>query len=187
MKRFKDSRSFFKKSGSLSTTDYEKQVNVNWSSSNLLETAPSISEENLPEDNNVLQNTTIPDQPNRLGTLQTGPLQPHMSFPKTRIGNKLRFFSSKYYEYSWVEYNTREDKVYSFVCRHFMREGRDKYKTFVKTGFNNWKKLGERLKKRTESSFHSKYAEKYVSYLAHAPDPPYSLRAKRVAGPHKLS
>ncbi|XP_015608887.1 zinc finger MYM-type protein 5 [Cephus cinctus] len=89
------------------------------------------------------------DKPNKSGTLQVGPSQPVIDFPKTKFGTKFRSFSSKYYESynSWLEYSKEEDKVYCFVYRHFNKGNiRDQNERFVKSGFNDWKKLAEALK-----------------------------------------
>ena len=73
---------------------------------------------------------------------------------------------SKYCEnYFWLEYSVKEDKVYCFICKNFSSGNiKDQYETFVKSGFSNWKKLNEKLKKHEQSDQHTKCSEKYVSY-----------------------
>lgn len=195
MKKFKDIRAFFKVPELSKKPDDEKTANVtNPSTSAQLEASTSTSEENPPRNESTEVPESFPpptssektadsdvepeavtfessehacdEKRNNLGTLQAGPSQPYINFPKTKIGNNLRSFSSKYYQlHSWLEYNTEEDKVYCFECRHFIKEGiRDQHEKFVKNGFNNWKKLGEGLKKHAESSLHAECAQKYIAY-----------------------
>ena len=77
-----------------------------------------------------------------LGTLETGPLQPRIHFPKSNFGDRQRSFSAKYYDtYSWVEYSVIEDKSYCFVCRQFSKGIiREQSEKFIHQGFDNWKK-----------------------------------------------
>lgn len=104
-----------------------------------------------------------------LGTLQSGPSQPHIVFPRTKFGNKLRAFSAYYYEkYSWLEYSIADDKIYCFVCRHFSKETiRDQNEKFTKSGFNNWKKTSEALCKHSQATTHIQCTEKHIAYQHH--------------------
>lgn len=103
---------------------------------------------------------------NDLGSLQTGPRQPRIEFPRTKFGEKLRGFNAQNYEkYTWLEYSTNENKVYCFVCRIFGKEMRDQNEKFTTTGYNNWKKLSEALQKHEKSTVHIQSKQMHYMYL----------------------
>lgn len=101
-----------------------------------------------------------------LGTLETGPLQPGINFPRSKFGDRQRSFSANYYDtYSWLEYSVIEDKSYCFVCRQFSKGIiREQSEKFIHHGFNNWKKMKEGLQKHEQSSLHIQCTEMFVSY-----------------------
>lgn len=101
-----------------------------------------------------------------LGTIEKGPSQPNVVFPKTQFGNRFRSFSANYYrKYNWLEYSVSEDKVFCFFCRQFLTGViRQQNEKFVSTGFCKWKKLSEYLQKHEESELHIQCTEKYISY-----------------------
>lgn len=163
MKKFGDIRSFFKTNTSSALNDVQETVSIkNLASSSCEKTGDAafdkIDSKIFPERSNTAD---------ELGTLQSGPSQPSIDFPKTKFGTKMRSFSSRYYGIykSWLEYSKKEDKIFCFVCRHFDRENvRDQNEKFAKSGFNNWKKISEALRKHEESSSHSECSQKYICY-----------------------
>jgi hypothetical protein len=77
------------------------------------------------------------------------------SFPKRMISGKLQGFSSQWYApYPFVEYSVQVDAVFCFACRLFPPPLVHTEEVFIKTGFRNWKKIGEKLQKHAQSEFH---------------------------------
>ncbi|XP_076235735.1 zinc finger MYM-type protein 1-like [Calliopsis andreniformis] len=190
MKKFKDTKSYFKTMGSRSeetTNDAEainrRKTRINTRpdfdtpltvsavhvicSDEKFETELRINKEQ--EYVNPLPNLVYHQHQQlarNLGTLETDPIQPRINFPKSKLGDRQRSFSSKYYDtYSWLEYSVKEDKVYSFVCRHFLKVTiRDQIEKFISSGFNNWKKLKEALQKHDQSSLHIQSTQMFICY-----------------------
>lgn len=79
-----------------------------------------------------------PTCPTDLGA--ENPSQPKLlNYPKTKIGNRERSFSSRWYDgHPWLEYSVSADKAFCFPCRKFTKEGEGDV-TFVVSGFCNWK------------------------------------------------
>lgn len=110
--------------------------------------------------------TSDESAPKDLGSLESGPSQPRVAFPKTLHGDRMRSFSAKYYDaHSWIEYSVAADKVFCYVCRMFMTGvTRNQNEKFVTSGFSKWKKLGESVKKHEECSAHAQCLERSVAY-----------------------
>ncbi len=175
MKKFKDIRSIFKvKTSSGSSTTANNDIGRSTTDTALtLESnqTPTTSMGILCDGDEVGQNgkegtsSTTAQRHVDLGSLQTGPSQPRINFPKSQAGDRQRSFSAKYYMFDWLEYSVIEDKVFCFVCRQFLTEvTRDQNEKFVTTGFSKWKKLNEVLKKHNDSLLHIQCTEKYISY-----------------------
>jgi len=61
-------------------------------------------------------------------------------YPKTKQGTQNRSFSALWYNnFPWLEYSIEANAICCYVCRIFDTESLED--TFVKTGFNNWKKV----------------------------------------------
>lgn len=84
------------------------------------------------------------------------PVHPMLKlFPKRMISGKLRSFSSQWYApYPFIEYSVQTDAVYCYACRLFPPPLGHTEDAFVKSGFRNWKKIGERFQKHAQSEFH---------------------------------
>ena len=65
------------------------------------------------------------------------PVQPHGKFPSKQYGSVNRSFQSSWYiDYPWLEYSVSKNCAYCFPCRFFSVNGD---KTFIYTGYSNWK------------------------------------------------
>lgn len=173
MKKFKDIRSFFKtKTSNGSSTTGNKDFGTSTTDTTLESNqAPSTSKgiscnaDDLEKNGMEGSNSTTTQRYVDLGTLQTGPSQPRINFPKHQAGDRQRSFSAKYYTFDWLEYSVIEDKAFCFVCRNFLTGvTRDQNEKFVTTGFSKWKKLNEVLKKHNDSLLHIQCTEKYIAY-----------------------
>lgn len=104
-----------------SCLDEKREVEATKDSANTLVCSPASTEAHAVVIDSPRSFSKNSDNPEELGTLQDGPSQPVIDFPKTKFGTKFRSFSARYYESynSWLEYRKGEDKVYCFVCRHF--------------------------------------------------------------------
>ena len=103
------------------------------------------------------EGTTIATSPNDIAnTRDCEPVRPMLKqFLKRMISGKLRSFSSQWYApYPFVEYSIQMDAVFCYACRLFPPVLVCTEKEFVKTGFRNWKKIGEKLQKHAQSEFH---------------------------------
>jgi len=163
MKRFGDIRTFFTNtSKSISTNNQNDSIEnpENNPGNSSLYLNNSENESNCIEFNKQISNNPVID----LGSLESGPKQPILSYPLKKIGKQNRSFSCKYYEkYFWVEYSVHQDSIYCFVCRQFdnLNTSED---IFKKIGFNNWKKLSEKLEKHSNCKSHCSSIEKYNQY-----------------------
>ena len=100
---------------------------------------------------------TSPASPNDIAnTRDCEPVRPILKqFPKRMICGKLRGFSCQWYAlYPFVEYSVQMDAVFCYACRRFPPPLVHTEEVFIKTGFRNWKKIGEKLQKHTQSEFH---------------------------------
>ena len=103
------------------------------------------------------EGTTIVTSPNDIAnTRDCEPVRPVLKqFPKRMISSKLRGFSSQWYApYPFVEYSVQIDAVFRYACRLFPPPLVHTEEVFIKTGFRNWKKIGEKLQKHAQSEFH---------------------------------
>lgn len=84
------------------------------------------------------------------------PVRPILKqFPKRMSCGKLRGFSCQWYApYPFVEYSVQIDAVFCYACRRFPPPLVHTEEVFIKTGFRNWKKIGENPQKHTQSEFH---------------------------------
>lgn len=77
-------------------------------------------------------------------------------YPKKQ-GKRDRSFQSTWYDaFSWLEYFENVDACFCYPCQMFSK-GSTKEKTFVETGFSNWKtamESGKGLKKHEQSEVH---------------------------------
>lgn len=170
MKKYKNITSFFKRTNTQSEEapdEVQEKIRNNKESPKSTSIEKKISE--VPSTTSASSDESeikVGERPSDLGTLEEGPSQPCINFQKSQFGSRQRSFSSKHYEHHyWLEYSAQEDKVYCFVCRHFSSGNvREQNEKFIKSGFCNWKKLSDKLKKHDESDHHIKCSEKYVSY-----------------------
>ena len=81
------------------------------------------------------------------------------------ISGKLRGFSSQWYApYPFMEYSVQADAIYCFACRLFPPPRGRTEEGFIKTGFKNWKKIGERLQKHAQSEHHKHSMTIWAAY-----------------------
>ncbi len=87
-----------------------------------------------------------------------GPFQPvQKTYARSSFkeGDPARCFSKDWYaEFPCIEYSQLCDAVFCFTCRHFKEVAGSIEVPFVNTGFRNWKRLGEKLKKHIQSDSH---------------------------------
>lgn len=95
------------------------------------------------------------------------PVQPHCrSFPKTKIGDRSRSFAVHWYQsYSFIEHFLQRNLVYCFCCRFFPSHSSRSDTVFTEKGFNNWKKIGDKLKKHAESDSHKESVVRWAAYM----------------------
>lgn len=101
--------------------------------------------------------------PTDLGT--NSPAQPIISFPYSSFSaTHRRSFNKEWYKtFPWIEYSVQVDSVFCFPCRKDLNENaafaRDVEETFIKNGFQNWKKAlepGRGFRKHAECASHVK-------------------------------
>ena len=91
------------------------------------------------------------------------PVQPmKSSFPKKDMFGKMRSFQTSWYKE--FEYSKGNDAVYCFCCRHFPSLS-GKHKDAIKSGFSNWHKAVEKLRKHSESVSHKNSMEMWANYM----------------------
>lgn len=78
-------------------------------------------------------------------------------YQKKRQGNRDRSFQKTWYDaFPWLEYFEDQDACFCYPCQMFAK-GSTKEKTFVVTGFSNWKtamESGKGFKKHGQSEVH---------------------------------
>ena len=84
------------------------------------------------------------------------------SFPCLRNQNVGSRASCATYPILWIEYSIKKNRIYCQSCRFFVYNSKSE-DTFVKTGFNNWKKIGEKVKKHANSKTHKEAQERRTS------------------------
>lgn len=62
-----------------------------------------------------------------------------------RNGDKRSFLAAWFGQHSWLEYSQTENAAFCFACRHFCHSDKAE-ETFVRKGFQNWKKAHNRDK-----------------------------------------
>ena len=76
------------------------------------------------------------------------------SYPKKKQGNRERSFQSTWHDsFSWLEYFVNVDACFCYPCKMFSNNS-IKEKTFIETGFSNWKtamESGRGFKKHEQS------------------------------------
>ena len=95
-----------------------------------------------------------------------GPVRPMLrQFPKRMISGKLRSFSSQWYApYPFIEYSIQTDAVYCYACQLFPPPRGHTEEVFTKTGFRDWKKIGERFQKHAQSEYHKHSMAIWAAY-----------------------
>lgn len=166
MKKFKDIRSFFRNhpvqsdGDTISNSGAPNTTVAPYVRQEIIISCPAVPASPLPS---AAGTSTSKDD---LGSPETGPSRPILDFPRKKMGDRQRCFSSKYYEECpWIEYSVNEDKVYCFVCRNFCTKNlRAQNQKFVTSGYDNWKKIGEALQKHRNSLIHKQSTEIHVSF-----------------------
>lgn len=99
-----------------------------------------------------------------LGTKESGPIQRRLtSYPLTLSGKQNRSFLKAYFDqYPWLEYSVEKDAAFCYVCRVFSAIQSYSDESFTKTGFQNWKRLKEKLGKHEKCKIHLLCWEKYI-------------------------
>ena len=100
-----------------------------------------------------------PGDPGDLNTKEDSePRQPMLpQFPLKQSGSQKRSFTATYYrKYPFIEYSVKHDAIFCYACRLFSSvSGHAGVEDiFRSTGFSNWKKIDERLKKHSDSNGH---------------------------------
>ena len=91
------------------------------------------------------------------------PVQPmNSSFPKKDMFGKMRSFQTSWYKE--FEYSKGNDAIYCFCCRHFPSLS-GKHEDAFKSGFSNWHKAVEKLRKHSESVSHKNSMEMWTNYM----------------------
>lgn len=141
--------------------------------------SPSRPEESLDEE----QATPPPVDPGKsnasgeastsyIHSLGEEPFQPmDFSFPAWHFANEKfsRSFKAGWFsKWPWVHYLKETDKVLCFVCCSAMEKkliGADRIRegSFLKGGFGNWRKAGEKFQEHEKSSFHLEAVSKLAA------------------------
>ena len=110
------------------------------------------------EDHNRVENaagSTV-----RADTIVT-PNQPkNFQFPKKDYGKQSRSFQSLWFkDYPWLHYDEISDSAFCYICISQNNKGnltsaRNMEKTFISTGYSNWKKALSRFKEHQTSECH---------------------------------
>jgi len=105
----------------------------------------------------------------RRSYILNGPYQPYShEFKKRAIGGRERGFNCVwFYKYDWVEYSTKKEAVFCFLCylfKHKQSKGKGT-DAFTAKGWNNWN-IGEKsLLKHMGSVAHKTAQEKYIGFM----------------------
>ena len=87
------------------------------------------------------------------------------AFPKKDMFGKMRSFQTAWYkEFPFIEYSKNNDAVYCFCCRHFPAMS-GKHEDAFTSGFSNWHKAVEKLRKHSESASHKNSMELWANYM----------------------
>ncbi len=86
--------------------------------------------------------------------------QPDIQFPVT---HKRKFSSHWYKQFPWIEYSVQQDKVFCKPCRFFTHNSKTE-ELFTITGFNNWKKTGDKCAKHSDSYSHKAATESFMMF-----------------------
>ena len=87
------------------------------------------------------------------------------NFQKTKISDKNCSSAVCWYQlYPFIEYSVQKDAIYCFRCRLFASQSGSADKVFTTNGFRNWKKVGEKSKKHSESVSHKDRMTKWTAY-----------------------
>ena len=106
-------------------------------------------------------------QPHDLASsVNDNPVQPQLrSYQKTRISDRNCSFAARWYQlYPFIEYSVQKDAIYCYSCRLFPSLSAPTDTAFTHNGFRNWKKIGEKLKKHSESRSHKDSMTKWTAY-----------------------
>ncbi|XP_060855121.1 zinc finger MYM-type protein 1-like [Metopolophium dirhodum] len=102
-----------------------------------------------------------------LGDLVSGPNRPiQKEYPKSKFGSQNRAFSSSYYaNFEWLEYSIKKNAVFCYACRMFANNFGYTEDTFIKTGFNNWKKISSKLASHAGTKIHVQSTVRLSEYV----------------------
>ena len=154
-------------SQSASSTSTCNQIPLNANCVNKESTIPKSVEQ---QSNETMQDSTehslSHSTPNDLGNLSEGPRQPKLnSFPFSVFGDAKRKFKSKYYkEFPFIEYSISTNSIFCFCCHQFSASTGKSEESFSKTGFRNWKHIGDKLTKHLSSNEHAKCMDRWINY-----------------------
>ena len=103
-----------------------------------------------------------PDQPshNHGNSIETPNQAKNYSFPKTLFGKQYRSVQSVWFgQYPWLNYDESKDSLFCYICFNQDAKGnlisaRKSEKTFITSGFSNWKKALLRFNKHQTSECH---------------------------------
>ena len=103
-------------------------------------------------------------QPNVVCNSSDKPFHPpkNFKFPEKRFGKETfnRSCQSQWFEdHQWLHYDVGRDSLFCYVCQNSddqsqLQAERRKETAFISTGFNNWKKALEKIKKYQNSLCH---------------------------------
>ncbi|KAF0722491.1 zinc finger MYM-type protein 1-like, partial [Aphis craccivora] len=99
-----------------------------------------------------------------LGDIENGLYRPILAaYPKTKFGKQYRSFNKQWFvECAWLEYSTKLDAVFCYVCRIFGTGDVDP--AWKKTGLGNWQKFVDKLNKHKTSQNHLTNVSKMEAY-----------------------
>uniref|UniRef100_A0A1X7U5U3 TTF-type domain-containing protein n=1 Tax=Amphimedon queenslandica TaxID=400682 RepID=A0A1X7U5U3_AMPQE len=130
-------------------------------------TSTSSTTTSEPTDDESVPFFSINSQPNDIASsLHDKPVQPHIArFQKTQISDRSRSFSKHWYPlYPFIEYSIQKDAIFCYSCRQFPSHSGSADTVFTRDGFRNWKKVGEKLRKHSQSVSHKESMAKWTAY-----------------------
>jgi hypothetical protein len=104
--------------------------------------------------------------------MMSEPNQPHtFNFPKRSFGKKTpeqcSFNPQWFKNHSWLHYDESRDLALCFVCMTASREGKRSNskmdKSFISTGFCNWKDATTKFRKHESSDSHREAVERHIT------------------------
>ena len=116
-----------------------------------------VNEQDIDVDDQATHNRDPANEP-RSASFSDGPYQPHLKFPASLQGDKLRSFQASWYtQFPWLEYSPKLDAAFCFCCRLYSASVPGCAEpAFVCNGMRNWRKaLGKDGKRTLHAQSHA--------------------------------